>query len=271
MATTHSHYVPVGDGIDLYVEETGEGRPLVFIPGWTMTTEVFARQVPHFAERYRVITYDPRCHGRSTKTVTGVNYPQHGRDLGRLIDTLELDQPVLAPWSYGCTKVWELIRQRGTDGLGGVVWIDLSPQQVETSPQDWAEGPIEFITAFQRCLTDRHREATREFCEAMWQGKAPADELDWVVAESLKTPQYAALLMAADGMTRDETDIAIATDGAFPMLHVVHETKGDVARAFVARNCPAAKVEPLGYHFMFWEFTDRFNALVDSFLGENGL
>ena len=271
MSTTTKRYLEIEPGVELYVEETGTGRPLVLIPGWTMTTEVFARQVPHFAERYRVVTYDPRCQGRSTKTVHGVTYPQHGRDLGTLIDRLGLDQPVLLPWSYGCLKVWELMRQRGTEAIAGVVWIDLSPQQVGRVPGDWCEGTIDDLTAFLRGLADRHREATRSFCAAMWQGTPPADELDRVADQSMMTPQYAALLMAADGMSRDETAMAEATDGALPMLHIVHEQKAAAARDWLARHCPAAAIEALGFHFMFWEHAARFNALVDRFLEEHGL
>ena len=271
MTATQRHHVEVADGIELYVEESGSGRPLVFIPGWTMTTEVFARQVPHFADRYRVVTYDPRCQGRSTKTVNGISYAQHGRDLARLIDALALKDAVLAPWSYGCLKVWEMFRQRGTRDTAGVVWIDLSPQQVQRDEGDWCEGDIAGLTATQRALADDYRATTRAFCAGMWQGTPPADELDWVVDQSLKTPQYATCLLAADGMSRDETDMARATDGALSMLHIVHEAKAYAARAFVARNCPAAMVEGLGFHFMFWEYADRFNALVDGFLAENDL
>jgi non-heme chloroperoxidase len=271
MRDTQRHYVEIEPGVDLYVEETGAGRPLVFIPGWTMTTEVFARQVARFAADYRVITYDPRCQGRSSKTLHGVNYAQHGRDLGLLIDRLGLEDAVLAPWSYGCLKVWELFRRRGTDGIAGVVWIDLSPQQIERRQGDWAEGDIDFLTGFQRAMADDYRATTRAFCDAMWQGEAPADELDWVAEQSMKTPQYAALLMTADGMTRDATDLAEQTDGALPMLHIVHETKGKAARAYCARHCPAAEVVPLGYHFMFWEHAARFNDTVAAFLKEHGL
>ena len=269
--TAKRHYVEVEPGIDLYVEETGEGRPLLFIPGWTMTTEVFARQVAHFAKRYRVISFDPRSHGRATMTVNGMSYAQQGRDIARLIELLELESPVLLPWSNGCIAVWEMVRQRGIDGLAGVVWIDMSPQQIRKDPGDWCEEDAASLAAFQRALADRHRAATREFCAAMWQGKAPAAELDWVADQSMKTPQYAALLLAADGISRDETEIAVAMDGRLPMLHVVHEEKAEAARAFCTGNTPATPVEALGFHFMFWQYADRFNALVDDFLSEHGL
>ena len=72
MATTHSHYVPVGDGIDLYVEETGEGRPLVFIPGWTMTTEVFAKQVAHFSKAYRFVRFTQRSSNGMSGIATSI-------------------------------------------------------------------------------------------------------------------------------------------------------------------------------------------------------
>lgn len=269
--TTTKRYVEIEPGVELYVEETGSGRPLVLIPGWTMTTEVFARQVQHFAGRYRVITYDPRGHGRSTKTIHGLSYRQMGQDLGRLLDLLEAKDPVLLPWSYGCLKVWELIRQRGTQGIAGVAWIDLSPQQVGLAEGDWCEGIIPELTAFMRALADDHRNATRSFCAGMWQGTPPPDELDWVADQSMKTPQFTAALLSADGMSRDQTEIAEATDGAFPALHIVHEGKAEAARRWLARHCPRTPMAALGFHFMFWEHADRFNSLVDGFLEEHGL
>jgi pimeloyl-ACP methyl ester carboxylesterase len=269
--TTQRRYVEVEPGVELYVEETGCGRPLLFVPGWTMTTEVFARQVPHFADRYRVVSFDPRCHGRSTATLNGVSYAQQGRDLARLIALLELERPVLLPWSNGCIAVWEMVRQLGHENLAGVVWIDMSPQQIGREPGDWCEGFPDELAALQRTLADRHRAATREFCAGMWQGTPPEAELDWVADQSMKTPHYAALLLAADGVSRDQVDVAVAMDGKLPMLHVVHEKKAAAARAFCKRRTPATPVAALGFHVMFWQHADRFNALVDGFLAEHGL
>jgi len=268
---TQRRYLEIEPGVDLYVEETGQGRPLVFIPGWSMTTEVFARQVPHFADRYRIITYDPRCQGRSSATVTGLSHPHQGRDLARLLELLDADDAVLLPWSNACLGVWEMFRNQGIDGTAGAVFIDLAPKALGDPASDWCEGGAEDQTGFQSALADDHRAATRAFCASMWQGTPPAEELDWVADQSMKMPLCAALVMAADGLARDETEIAGSSAAAMPTLHVVHEEKAAAAARWRDRHCPSARVEGLGFHFMFWEYADRFNALVDGFLAEHGL
>jgi len=49
-------FIEVEPGVDLYVEEKGSGTPIIFIPGWTFTTELFDHQMAHFAQNYRAIT-----------------------------------------------------------------------------------------------------------------------------------------------------------------------------------------------------------------------
>ena len=90
--------------LSLYLEHAGHGPDtIVLVPGWCMSTEVFARQLKYFAasDRYRAITYDPRGQRLSSKTVDGHNYIQCGHDLAALLDRLVLDRVVLAGWSSG--------------------------------------------------------------------------------------------------------------------------------------------------------------------------
>ncbi|MCG8456128.1 MAG: hypothetical protein MI919_07590, partial [Holophagales bacterium] len=72
--------VEVAPGVEMHYVEAGEGRPIVFVPGWTMTTELFRAQIEGFSEHHRVLSFDPRSHGKSTKTSEGNTYAQHGRD-----------------------------------------------------------------------------------------------------------------------------------------------------------------------------------------------
>jgi non-heme chloroperoxidase len=43
----------VEPGISLYYSDEGKGTPILFVPGWTMSSEVFARQQAAFAKTHR--------------------------------------------------------------------------------------------------------------------------------------------------------------------------------------------------------------------------
>ena len=95
-------YLEVDSGVDLYVEDVGEGSPIVFIPGFTFTTEMFEKQVEYFSKSNRVIVVDPRSHGRSTITLHGNDYMTHGTDLGKVLQALHVENPIIVGWSFGC-------------------------------------------------------------------------------------------------------------------------------------------------------------------------
>ncbi len=60
--------VRIDDELSLCCETSGRGATTVLlIPGWTMTTAVFERQLEYFAGSadYRFVTCDPRAHGES--------------------------------------------------------------------------------------------------------------------------------------------------------------------------------------------------------------
>jgi pimeloyl-ACP methyl ester carboxylesterase len=49
----------VEPGSRLYYSDEGKGTPILFVPGWTMSSEVFAKQQAAFAKTHRVIVLDP--------------------------------------------------------------------------------------------------------------------------------------------------------------------------------------------------------------------
>ncbi len=113
-------YMMVSDELTLHYKKTGDGpRPIIFNPGWTMTTRVFERQMPHFtgSDAYTAYNYDPRGQGFSTKTTEGHFYEQHDRDLAAFIDNMGLDNVVLIGWSNGGYDVLAYINQFGADKL----------------------------------------------------------------------------------------------------------------------------------------------------------
>jgi non-heme chloroperoxidase len=263
-------YLTVDPGVEIYYEEYGEGAPLVFVPGWTFTTEVFERQVAEFAKTHHVIVMDPRSQGRSSKTLYGNDYATHGIDLSKLITALELRQAVLVGWSTGILDVLSFVNHAGTASLKGAVLIDMSPKPLSVSAEDWVEGPLDEIAdAFRTFL--RTPEGQRDFIkwyadEVMIQADVAPETMDWVVRQSLTTPHYIASSLFADAMFCDYREDAVKTSTEVPTLYVIAEHWADTAVPFVQGNFPKIRTEVFGGHMMFWEHADRFNATLRGFI-----
>lgn len=264
-------YIEVEPGVELYVEDHGAGDVLVFIPGFTFTTEVFSRQVNHFSKTHRTIVIDPRSHGRSTMTVHGNDYVTHGTDLKKVLQEMNIENPTLIGWSFGCLTVWEYIRQFGTKGIKGQVLIDMPPKSLSLNEnRDWVEGKIgDMAAAYTNYL--RHPKGQRDFISAyangvMVQRDLTNDELAWLVEQSLTTPYYIAANLFSSGLFSDYREEAESGSKQIPTLYVVAEHWSSTARPYLNKLAPEAEVDVLGGHMMFWEHPGRFNTLLETFL-----
>ena len=263
-------YVRVSPDLELYYEEAGSGRPLIFITGWTGTNEFFAQdQFPHFSKKYRVLAYDPRAQGRSSKTLEGHNYIQHGKDLRAFMETLKLKDPIVVGWSNGCTDVYGYFRTYGTDNVKAFICIDQSPKQHRAQKGDWGDfSEVSEVGGFINGAAYDRPALMNEFLPTMLKRKITAEEVNWSLDQVRKTPNYVAVLLAADGSFADYTPEAAMIDGKIPVLNFVSEAQAESAKAWLTKNAPHSKIVVLGNHWMFHEFPDKFNAALDAFLAE---
>jgi pimeloyl-ACP methyl ester carboxylesterase len=80
------------NGIDMYYETTGQGKPLVLLHGFTSSGAAWASMVPEFAKGYQVIVPDLRGHGRSTNPTKQFTHKQSALDVFALLDALGIEQ-----------------------------------------------------------------------------------------------------------------------------------------------------------------------------------
>ena len=85
-----------------WYDETGSGRPLVFVHGGWLNGDAWRAQVDSFAPEYRVVTLDVRGHGRSGATDTRrYSVDLFTDDLENLLDHLDVERPYLCGLSLG--------------------------------------------------------------------------------------------------------------------------------------------------------------------------
>jgi pimeloyl-ACP methyl ester carboxylesterase len=89
------------NGINLYYETHGTGRPLIALHGGLGSGEVFGPILPALTERHRVITVDLQGHGRTADIDRPIDVRLMADDIAALIDHLGLEKPDLVGYSLG--------------------------------------------------------------------------------------------------------------------------------------------------------------------------
>jgi pimeloyl-ACP methyl ester carboxylesterase len=99
-ATGTGQYAQV-NGINLYYETHGAGRPLILLHGGLGSGEMFGPILPTLAERHQVIAVDLQGHGRTADIDRPIDIRLMADDIAALIDHLGLDKPDLVGYSLG--------------------------------------------------------------------------------------------------------------------------------------------------------------------------
>jgi pimeloyl-ACP methyl ester carboxylesterase len=89
------------NGINLYYETHGTGRPLILLHGGLMSGEMFGPVLPTLAEHHQVIVPDLQGHGRTADIDRPIDVRLMAGDIAALIDHLGLDRPDVAGYSLG--------------------------------------------------------------------------------------------------------------------------------------------------------------------------
>jgi non-heme chloroperoxidase len=143
--------------IDLYYEDHGSGSPVVLIHGWPLSGASWEKQTEALlAAGHRVITYDRRGFGRSSKPVTGYDYDTFAADLAAVLDALSLDMVDLVGFSMGTGEVTRYLGKYGSTRVRRAVLIGtLGPYLVKAPDNPEGIEPAVFKTIKDAFRKDR--------------------------------------------------------------------------------------------------------------------
>lgn len=88
------------NGIRLFYEKSGQGRPLVMVHGNGENHTIFDEAVAELQEHFCCYCLDSRCHGQSSDTPT-LHYADMARDALALLEALDLREVVFYGFSDG--------------------------------------------------------------------------------------------------------------------------------------------------------------------------
>jgi pimeloyl-ACP methyl ester carboxylesterase len=121
--------------INLYYEDHGSGAPVVLIHGWPLSGASWEKQTAALlAAGHRVITYDRRGFGRSSKPAVGYDYDTFAADLNKLLTKLDLKKVALVGFSMGSGEVTRYLGKYGSKRVRKAVLIGtLGPYLVKAA------------------------------------------------------------------------------------------------------------------------------------------
>ena len=266
-------FVRLSNDLVVRYQKAGQGKQIVLlVPGWTMTSEVFEKQLSHFRDSAdcTVFAIDPRSHGYSTHTCEGNFYEQHGRDLNAFICALDLKDVIIGGWSNGGFAMLSYVHQFGHQKLKGLVMIDAAPAGTgDDVSREWAwfqrddaNGFRKFFT--QGALTDRAG-MTMEFAAFMIENITP-EYLDWITRITLQTADGVAAVLNESSAYQNYCEVLAALEGRVRLLYFVNADWAEIVGTWAKVNTPSAKVVAFGKHVAFWEHPDQFNSALSDML-----
>src|SRR3954467_4242433 len=114
--------------IELYYEDHGAGPPVVLLHGWPVDSRSWEPQLhPLLQAGYRVVTYDRRGFGRSSRPTTGYDFDTLAADLDAVLTHLDLRDVALVGFSLGTGEQARYIGKHGTERLARSVFIHSPP------------------------------------------------------------------------------------------------------------------------------------------------
>jgi non-heme chloroperoxidase len=266
--------------IRVYYEDHGSGPPVVLVHGYALNGHSWEKQeAALLAAGHRVITYDRRGCGASSRPSTGYDFDTLAGDLHVLLSRLDLRQVVLAGFAMGTGEVTRYLAIHGPGRVTAAVLVaPLLPFLLKThdNPDGIDRSVFDGLTA--RIAADRPA-AMKDFLDQSYNvdllGGSRVSDQAW--QNSFYTALRASALAAAGCVTacREDFRADLATI-TIPVL-VIH---GDQDRILpyqaTSRRLPALLANARstliagGPHAIIWTHADEVNQALLDFIAHPG-
>jgi len=278
-------YITVGQenstDIELYYEDHGTGQAVVLIHGYPLDGSSWERQSRELlAAGYRVITYDRRGFGGSSKVGVGYDYDTFAADLDAVLTKLDVTDAILVGFSMGTGEVGRYIGKYGTARVAKAAFLaPLEPFLLHTDDNPTGVPQEVFDGIEANAKGDRFAWFTGFYndfynLDENLGSRISQDAVDnsWRVA--VGSAPVAAYAVVPTWIEDFRADVAAVRDAAIPTL-ILQGTADRIlpidstGRVFHAAVPDAEYVEIEGApHGLLWTHADEVNAALLAFVAK---
>jgi 3-oxoadipate enol-lactonase len=169
---------------DTFVRISGQGLPLVFVHGFTTTSEFWREQAEEFSKTYRVIRINLPGHGASPAPRSR-SYCLEGfvEDVARVFQELSIERAVLIGLSMGGIVAQKFALKYG-HLLKALVLADTTAHGISPDATDDA-----FLGAADKL---GYKKAVQDLSDISFSSSASPALLEWARQEVIQTPEFVA-------------------------------------------------------------------------------
>jgi non-heme chloroperoxidase len=266
--------------IRIYYEDHGSGSPVVLVHGYALNGHSWEKQeAALLAAGHRVITYDRRGFGASSRPAAGYEFDTLAADLHVLLTRLRLREVVLAGFAMGTGEVTRYLAVHGAGRVRAAVLVAPLPPfllKTDDSPDGIDRSVFDGITA--RIAADRPA-AMKDFMDYSYNvdllGGSRVSDQAWQNSFYVAISASAHAALRCVTACREDFRADLATI-SIPVL-VIH---GDQDRVLpyeaTGRRLPAllkntrSVIVAGGPHAIIWTHADEVNQALLDFIGHPG-
>ena len=266
------HYVEVEKGVNVFVEDIGEGQPIIYIHGWPVNHKMFEYQMNELPKHgCRFIGIDLRGYGKSDRPWNGYDYDRKADDVRAVIDALQIENAVLAGFSMGGAIAIRYMARHQQHQISKLILLAPAAPKF-TKSEDYSMGiaPEEVDDMIMNIQEDRPA-FLAGFGEMFFHQK-PSEAFDhWFGTLGLEASAHGTIHSAQ--ALRNEDGRADLSSVTVPAL-LLHGRKDEICpfdfSTYLEEKLTDAELVPFeeSGHGLVFEETEKVNSEILRFIGE---
>ena len=196
-------HFPAPDGTELFYRDWGTGRPVMFVHGMLMSSDMWQHQMLHLTENgFRAVAYDRRGHGRSDDPGTGYDFDTLADDLAALLYRLDLTSVTLVAHSMGGGEIARYLTRHGSPRISQIVLVSSTVPRLDADPQAVAAALGRLRAGYGRWVAEN---AALSFGDGLPGCVVPQLDKERAIRDWMGVSLQAALACTAANMPADFT------------------------------------------------------------------